>query len=279
MDRMSEVLNQFTISADVFHSGSFCRQSIYDASDIQGGQLHFLESGRLQMIDHQGNRLVLNEPSMLFSPRPTSYRLIAAESDKAKVVSASICFGTGFDNPLVNALPSRIVVKLKDCKTFTASTKLLFEEANHQRPGRVAMMNHLTEIFLITLLRHTLETDLRNQGMLVGLVHPQLDRVIKALHAHPENQWSLEKMAALATMSRSKFSATFKSVLGQSPGDYLMAWRVCVAQKLLRKGKPVNWVANEVGYRNASALARVFRKIIGCSPKEWLIQQEAYDEY
>jgi len=32
----------------------------------------------------------------------------------------------------------------------------------------------------------------------------------------------------------------------------------------------VGLVAHEVGYENGSALARVFRKKIGMSPKQWL---------
>ena len=76
-------------------------------------------------------------------------------------------------------------------------------------------------------------------------------------------------MAAEALLSRSKFAEVFKETVGQTPADYLTNWRISLSQDLLRKGKPVNLVANLVGYENGSVLARVFRKKIGVSPKVW----------
>ena len=110
------------------------------------------------------------------------------------------------------------------------------------------------------------------QGVLAGLAHAQLSKVIMAIHQRPEEAWRLEDMMGLAHMSRSKFADEFRQVVGQSPGDYLIEWRVAVAQNLLKRGKPVGWVANEVGYETPSALARVFRKKTGLSPKQWLKQ-------
>lgn len=67
-------------------------------------------------------------------------------------------------------------------------------------------------------------------------------------------------MAELALMSRSKFSDLFKRIVDQSPGDYVIDWRIIVAKGLLQQSKPVALVANAVGYENSSALARIFRK-------------------
>ncbi|MFT5807737.1 MAG: transcriptional regulator GlxA family with amidase domain [Moritella dasanensis] len=109
-------------------------------------------------------------------------------------------------------------------------------------------------------------------GLLAGLAHPQVSKVLLAIHDAPERQWGLEEMAALALMSRSKFADVFKHTVGQSPGDYIIDWRIIVAKGLLQKNKPVSLVANAVGYENGSALARVFRKKLGVSPKQWLQQ-------
>jgi AraC-like DNA-binding protein len=73
-------------------------------------------------------------------------------------------------------------------------------------------------------------------------------------------------------MSRSKFADVFTRTVGQSPGDYLIDWRIIVAKGLLKENKPVAIVANAVGYENGSALARVFRKKLGISPKQWVEQ-------
>jgi AraC-like DNA-binding protein len=79
-------------------------------------------------------------------------------------------------------------------------------------------------------------------------------------------------MSELAFMSRSKFAEEFKRVIGQSPGEYLIDWRISIAQSEMKKGKPIAVVANEVGYENTSGLSKAFKKKVGMSPTDWLQQ-------
>lgn len=270
MDKLSAILNRFSISAGVFYSGGLCGLSAFDDPDATQGHLHLLNSGRLEVIDGRGRCIKLEQPSLLFYPKPIQHQLIASEEDKAKVVCATVQYGTGANNPLANALPEVVVIPLADSPLLASSTVGLFDEAFHERSGRQAMMDRLTEIFLIQLLRYVMDSGVLTQGMLAGLSHPQMAKVITALHQAPENAWTLEAMASLAHMSRSTFAEQFRVLVGQSPGNYLIEWRVAVAQNLLKKGKPVNLVANAVGYDSASALGRVFRQKTGFSPKQWL---------
>lgn len=274
MDKLSEILTRFSISAGVFYSGKLCGLSSFDDKASNEGHLHLLHSGRIQVIDENNQNFWIEEPSLLFYPRPTSHRLMAEDADRAKLVCASIRYGTGSNNPLANALPPATVIPLASSQTFKTTTEALFDEAFAEREGRQALMDRLTEIFLIQLLRHVMDAGLTRQGMLAGLSHPQISKVMMAFHADPAEHWSLDSMAELAGMSRSKFAELFRQVLGQTPGDYLTEWRMGIAQSMLKKGKPVGWVANATGYENASALARVFRKKIGQSPREWLKQNQ-----
>ena len=268
--KLSEVLSRFSVSAGVFYSGGLCGLIKFEEPGFREGHLHLLKQGQISVIDTHGNTRVLTAPSLLFFPRPTRHRLMAAEANRAEIVCATVRYGAGANNPLANALPAMLVLPLADATRLKASVEWLFEEAFSERSGRQAMMDRLTEVLLIQLLRHVVDTGLVAQGMLAGLAHPQLSRAMVAMHAQPFKGWSLEELASLAAMSRSKFAETFRATVGQPPGDYLIEWRVGVAQTLLKKGKPVSFVANEVGYENASALARVFRKKVGLSPREWL---------
>lgn len=273
MDRLSEVLQHFSISAGVFYSGSLCGPASFNVADNSEGHVHLLNSGRLQLLDEDGRKLDFDEPSVLFFPRPADHRLIATEQDQAEILCASVNYGTSARNPLANALPGLIAVRLRDVPALKAIIELLFDEAFQDQNGRAAMMNRLMELFIIGLLRHVMDTGLIKQGMLAGLVHPQLSKAIVAMHRDPEKDWTLERLAELAAMSRSRFAELFREQVGQPAGDYLMEWRVGVAQTYLKQGKPVSWVANKVGYENASALARAFRKKTGRSPRDWLKQQ------
>ncbi len=270
MDQLSEVLTKFSISAGVFYTGNLCGLSNFSPDGVEQGHLHLLESGRINVIDHNGKNILIDEPSVMFFPRPTQHRLMAEERDNAQIVCASVRYGTGAGNPLANALPEMMVIKLSEAGNLQASTKLLFEEAFAEENGRLAMMDRLTEVFIIHLLRYAMDSGLVKQGLLSGLSHPQLAKAIRAIHDAPDRGWALEELAELSAMSRSKFAEEFRDTMGQTAGDYILEWRIALAQTLLKKGKPVGLVANEVGYDNASALARAFRKKTGHSPKQWL---------
>lgn len=76
-------------------------------------------------------------------------------------------------------------------------------------------------------------------------------------------------------MSRAGFAARFHDIVGSTPADYLLGWRVSLVQKRLREGRPIALIADEVGYESPSALSRAFRRKVGKSPREWLSAAQA----
>lgn len=275
MDKLSEVLKHFSISAGVFYTGNLCGLSAFSADSFHEGHLHLLQQGRMVVFDHEGHKQTIDEPAVLFFPRPAQHRLKADRRDNTQIVCASVRYGTGPQNPLANALPGLIIVRLSQAPTLKAATELLFEEAFTEQDGRQAMMDRLTEVFIIQLLRYVVDQDLVHTGMLAGLANPRLARAIMAIHADPGKHWTLEALAELSAMSRSKFAEQFRQLMGLTAGDYILQWRIAITQELLKKGKPVNVIANSVGYENASALARAFRKKTGMSPRQWLQRSRA----
>ncbi|MEH6347085.1 MAG: AraC family transcriptional regulator [Bermanella sp.] len=270
MDRLSEILNRFSINAKVFFSGNICGVQPFGAKDSSDGHLHLLKSGTLTLVNDQGQKTRFDKPSVIFFPQATHHQIVASETDQAELVCTSIQYDDGFNNPLAAALPNFLYFDLKDSDLLGQASQWLFDEAFNERCGREPMIDRLSDIFLIQVLRHVLEEGVVAHGMLAGLSHPQLSKVMNAIHHQPQQNWSLESLAEIAAMSRSKFAELFRDVVGQPPGDYISDWRLAVAQGLLKKNKAVGLVAHEVGYENGSALARVFRKKIGLSPKQWL---------
>ncbi|NGO91236.1 MAG: helix-turn-helix domain-containing protein, partial [Halomonas sp.] len=81
---------------------------------------------------------------------------------------------------------------------------------------------------------------------------------------------SIAELASESNMSRAAYAVHFKSVIGQTPADYLLSWRVSLAQKLMREGRSITLIAAQVGYESPSALSRAFRRKTGLSPRDWL---------
>jgi AraC-like DNA-binding protein len=266
-DRLSALLRRFELSARVLHRGTL--RGVAHVDCVPGeGLLHLLRHGTLRVGDTR-ERTLLQEPSVLFFPCAAAHRLDADDVRGAELVSAAVDFGIGDENPLLRALPARLLVPLARLPGLDLTQQLLFGEAFRQRCGHEAVVNRLIEVLMIQVLRYAIEQRLVDSGLLAGLADARLHKALAAMHAEPARAWTLESMAAKAGMSRARFAAHFAQAVGQPPGEYLTGWRLGLARTLLRRGLPVKQVAAEVGYANASALGRVFGQRLGQSPTAW----------
>jgi AraC-like DNA-binding protein len=268
MDRLSTLLTHFGVSAGTFHSGAFCGTTGFDGNQ-SCGHLHLLQAGELSLKLADEPDILLNEPTLLFFPRPYRHRLFANEASGTQLVCASLTFDGGAGNALATALPDYLVLKLDDIPTMAGTLDWLFNEAFGGTCGREAMMDRLFELLVIQLLRHILTSRDQSPGMMAGLADPRLARPLSLMHDTPSKTWTVAELSAVANMSRASFAEHFRLVVGQTPVDYLVSWRISLAQKRLREGKPIALIADEVGYESPSALARAFRRKTGASPREW----------
>ncbi|MCP5230198.1 AraC family transcriptional regulator, partial [Accumulibacter sp.] len=219
--------------------------------------------------------LHLERPSLLFYPRPTPHRIDAGAGAGVPVdlLCAMVELGSAAGNPLAQALPLVSVLDLSELPQLTHLLEMLFDEAGGNHCGRQVAIDRLCELVLIHLLRELMDRGSTNAGLLAGLADPRLARALSAIHEAPGRPWSLTSLASLAGMSRARFASAFRDQIGCTPGHYLAHWRVQVACNLLRRGRPVGHIADEVGYGSAQALARAFRTHLGYSPSVWLRQQ------
>lgn len=271
MDRLAPFFERFTLSARMFYSGHHC--GISPNLDEPTGYLHVLRKGMLTVIRPNAQPLVLNTPSILFFPRPQRHRVEASEDEGADLVCATVRFGVGMLNPLTASLPEPFVAPLNTIPELAPALELLFSEASSQSAGRQIALDHLFEYILVLLMRSALNDRLLDSGVLSGLADERLSRAMEVMHKHPETPWSLEQLARRAGMSRARFAARFRQIVGMTPFNYLTDWRLGVAQTMLRKGSSLKLVAAAVGYANATALTRVFTQRLGKSPSDWLAQR------
>lgn len=266
-DRLVSILEHFSLKARVFHTGKLCHSAGFDATDGVG-YIHLLKQGDLKIETAGQPATVLSEPSLLFYMNPTTHRL-RPQTDNVELVCASFDFATQLKNPLAQALPQILVMPMARAPALQVSLDLLFAEAQTHRCGQQAILNRLIETIIIQLLRELIEQQHLKAGLLAGLAEPQLCKAITSMHNQPAVSWTLEALAQVAGMSRARFASRFREIVGTTPGNYLSEWRISIAQTLLRQGKPMPYIADAVGYANASALSRAFTTIVGTAPARW----------
>lgn len=151
------------------------------------------------------------------------------------------------------------------------SIERIMRELRDPQPGSSLIAEHLAQALLIEALRlHLSEHSHHRTGWLFALADRQMRAVIAAMHAEPGRKWTLEALAKVAGMSRSSFAMRFKDTVGEPAMDYLTRWRMMVASdRLANGGMPIALVAPTVGYESESAFGAAFKRVMGCSPRQF----------
>ena len=171
---------------------------------------------------------------------------------------------------LLALLPKMIHIRSaeKNALRLARVIDLIMEECAADAPGREMILERLLEVMMMECLRWGgIGEDDLPAGLLAGLRDPALAKVLRAMHSEVRAAWTVAELAKLAGMSRSAFAARFAETLGCAPMEYLARWRMTLAQDALSRGeKSLDRLAQEVGYKSASAFSTAFRRRIGCSP-------------
>jgi AraC family transcriptional regulator len=102
----------------------------------------------------------------------------------------------------------------------------------------------------------------------------KLRQITDWIAEHLTEEFSLDRLAAQAGLSRFHFQRLFKAATGVAPSQYHINLRMEEARRLLRETEMgVLDVALEVGYANPSHFARLFRRESGLSPSEYRRQR------
>lgn len=176
--------------------------------------------------------------------------------------------------PLRAALPTLIHVRTaKDRRAawLGATLQQIVTEVDRPYAGGLSMLERLTEITFIELLRHQiLAADPGASGWLVALADPSLGRCLARIHEQPRRDWSVQELAALSGLSRSTLAERFEAVLGISPMRYVRDWRLYLSSVALGTSRrAIADIADEAGYGTEAAFNRAFARTYGVPPAAW----------
>lgn len=128
---------------------------------------------------------------------------------------------------------------------------------------------------MATLFQDAVEGTMPRAPRVARPVSPAIADVLRMIDASFAQPLNLDTLAAVAGLSVSRFTARFRSEVGLSPHRYLCAVRVRRAQDLLRAGLAPSLVATEVGFFDQSHLGRHFRRVLGITPRDYVVARRA----
>ncbi|MDH4655841.1 MULTISPECIES: AraC family transcriptional regulator [unclassified Pseudomonas] len=269
MDVLSEFFERTSLQGRLFFAGRVDGALVLDKPPGMAF-IHLVEHGGIEMVQPGLPKVSIREPSVLFCPSSCRYQLRSSSIEGAKLICASFQFNRGLAQPFPLGLDETLVFPLDALGHALPVIHSLVGEFEGEEPGRAKALNLLFEYLFVLLVRRAVEDGRISGGLLYALQDGRLGTVLSQIHREPETDWSVERMASLALMSRSKFSACFNRIMGTPPMAYLTAWRMKTAQDLLREGVQIKVVAASVGYSSQASFSRTFANLVGCPPAEWI---------
>lgn len=176
--------------------------------------------------------------------------------------------------PLLSMLPS-ILPELNDksgrFEVIDVEIKLLTLEAESERMGKTAIINHWASIMMIECLRVYIEKlPEATENWLKAMKDPFLTKALAAMHEAPSQNWTIHRLAETAGMSRSSFAQRFKDTVGVPPLTYLIDYRLRLAARYLRlQQNSISRISELVGYASDSTFSQAFKRVYGVSPKAY----------
>jgi len=147
----------------------------------------------------------------------------------------------------------------------------MMQELSDGQPGGFLVAQHLAHMMLVQALRlHLADGPGPGVGWFNALADEQLRLAINAIHANPSRRWTLQDLASHSGMSRSNFALRFKEVTSETPMEYLARWRMLLAgDRLLNSSEPISTIALSLGYESESAFSTAFKRMMGCTPRQY----------
>ena len=176
---------------------------------------------------------------------------------------------------LFQHLPDFMHVHLRKAQ-FDAVIFLLQQEALQAQQGAQKIINALSKILLIYILRAYLEqhAEQLSTGILKSWQSSKLGPLIEQIIQQPALDWSLDHMAASIYVSRIQLIRLFKRELNITPHVFVTQIRLQHAARQLKTSHlSILSIALDLGFQPETHFGQSFKRYYGLKPHQYRLQK------
>ena len=243
----------------------------------------YLSNGDLVVIPHGYAHKLADSPATPIRPLESVLEEVAYTGDGPLIYGGGgagcclVCGEFAFEDlgnhPLLENLPKKLYVSgdtSYNTQWLDSAIGFIAHEAAKLEPGAHSIIDRLSEIILIQVIRATLAAANERIPFLSAFIDQRMNRVLSAIHADPATDWNVERLGRLVNMSRSSFSNRFSEMVNMTPLQYVMFVRLQKASQLLVETSiPLISIAENIGYQSEAAFSQAFKKQYGVRPGEF----------
>ena len=195
---------------------------------------------------------------------------LGGDGAHATIITGWFTFDELSARPLMDLIPAVLYAHFdaQRAQLLESSLQLLQMETAAPGLGSNLVISRLADIVFVQAIRaHAAESAAQDSGWLSAITEKKIGAALRAMHKEPARDWTVEALAAIATLSRSAFAVRFKERVGETPLAYLTRWRMFRAACLLRQSdKPQAEIAAVIGYETEAAFSKAFKRATGIAP-------------
>lgn len=208
----------------------------------------------------QGFMIFPNQITTYVADKQLPWEYVWLEFDGLRVKSLLDTIGLSLDKPVYHA-------RNKSLREDMANEMLYISRHKDESPFH--LIGHLY-LFLDYLMRSAADEQLEHGSKLREFY---IHEALTYIEHNFQNEITIEDIAGVCGLNRTYFGKIFKEVLGKTPQEFLLNYRMLKAAELLKlTSLSIGDVGLAVGYANQMHFSRAFKNNYGISPREWRYQ-------
>jgi AraC-like DNA-binding protein len=189
---------------------------------------------------------------------------------ETKLLCGIMSYDISMNYPFLKDLPCFIHTSThndSDAEGIKSFVNILQKESEILSPGSTLMVDRLTEMLTVQLLREHMGQMKEPNGYMAALSDPKIGLALNLIHTETDEKWTVGSLCKVAGLNRTSFTEKFVAMLGATPKYYLTNTRMQKAKNSLQHSNDsMLCIAERTGYASEAAFSKAMKKHFNKTP-------------